>query len=322
MRRLLGPDTSMALLRRARRLSRRLSPQLDRGLREAAKLVLNYRGARDGGLRAMHFRRLARHTDLVAAPFGEGTLLVDAHDDEVARTVYVTGGYERLYMQVAVEFLASAGHPVDGRAFLDVGANIGTSSVDALLHFGFRRAMCFEPEAQNVRLLALNMKLNGLDDRVQIHPFALSDQDGEGAVARSALNSGDHRIAVHPGPAADIQPVALRRLDSLVADGTVVLDDVGLVWMDVQGHEPFVLRGATSVTEAGMPLVLEYLPDDMAAAGTLAAYERLVMEHYATVIDLHQLAHGCSGSSFPARDLPALAREYRGGAHTDLLLLR
>lgn len=322
-RRVLGPDASMALLRRARRLSGHLPPTWDRRLRETAKFVVNYRGARAGGLRAWQFRRLARRAPLFVAPFGNGQLLVDGRDNEISRAVFATGGYERIYMRTAVEYLRSTGRDTTGTAFLDVGAHIGTSSVDALLHFGFGRAICFEPEADNARLLALNMALNELDERVQIFPVALSDRDGHGVVARSEHNSGDNRVADDGAGAgdADLAPIELRRLDSLVAEGAVTLDDVGLVWMDVQGHEPFALAGACSVTDAGLPLVLEYTPAALAATGALGQLEALLVANYATVVDLHQLAHGCTGSTFPAREIPALAERYRGLDHTDLLLL-
>ena len=317
----LSPDASVALLRRARRLSGHLPPQWDRRVREVAKVVLNYRGARAGGLRGIRFRRLARHSSLLVAPFGDGQLLVDAADDEIGRVVYMTGGYERVYLQTAVQQLAAAGIDVAGTTFVDIGANIGTSSIDALLHFGFGRAVCFEPSADNARLLAMNATLNGLEDRMAIHVLALGDRDGTAVLSRSAHNSGDHRlITEQPAATTASEEVRLVRLDTLVADGSVDLTGAGLVWMDVQGHEPFVLSGAAAVTEQRVPMVLEYTPAALAGGGQ-AVLEQLVIPNYSTVVDLHLTAHGCSGSSFPADDLPSLPERLHGVDHTDLLLL-
>lgn len=318
-------DARLALLRRARRLSGRLPPVWDRRIRETAKVVVDYRGARAAGLRGIRFHQLARHSPLLLAPFGDGQLLVDGRDQEVGRVVFMTGGYERIYMRTALDYLASHGKSVAGTALLDVGANIGTSTVDALLHFGFGRAVCFEPEPANVRLLSMNLTLNDLADRVDVHALALSDRDGSAVLARSASNSGDHRIAPDgdTAPATTAGRVRLARLDSLVAEGAVRLDDVGLVWIDTQGHEPFTLAGATSVTAAGMPILLEYLPDLLVGTGALTLFEDIVTANYTTVVDVHLLAHGCHESAVhPARDVARLAEQYRGVDHTDLLLLR
>ena len=62
--------------------------------------------------------------------------------------------------------------------FLDVGANIGTTTVSALLHGPFASAICFEPERQNLVDLRLNLLLNGLEDRATAIGVALSDQSG------------------------------------------------------------------------------------------------------------------------------------------------
>lgn len=319
-------ETRLRLLQQARRASARLPGTWDRRLRETAKVVVDYRGARASGLRAARFRRLGRHSQLLVAPFGDGQLLVDGRDDEIGRVVFMTGGYERVYMRTALDYLRRAtGTVVTGSCFLDVGANIGTSTVDALLHFGFGRAVCVEPDPANIRLLTMNLTLNGLAGRADVFALALSDRDGTAALSRSSRNSGDHRITAEAVAAAahDADPVRLARLDSLVADGTVRLDDVGLVWIDTQGHEPFALAGATTVTERGLPVLLEYSPASLETTGAGRLLEDIVAASYTTVVDVHRLAAGCHGSAVTsAHRVGRLAEQYRGIDHTDLLLLR
>ena len=53
-----------------------------------------------------------------------------------------------------------------GRSFVDVGANIGTTTIPALLSHGFETAVAIEPEPENVRVLRMNVLLNDLEDRV------------------------------------------------------------------------------------------------------------------------------------------------------------
>jgi FkbM family methyltransferase len=43
-------------------------------------------------------------------------------------------------------------------------------------------------------------------------------------------------------------------LDTLAEEGTVDVDEVGLLWLDVEGHELDVLTGATTLLERSVPM--------------------------------------------------------------------
>lgn len=321
----LGQQARLTLLRRARRLSRRLPPPWDSRLRELGKFVVGYRGDRGFLLRGAVFALLGRRSQLLLAPFGEGELLVDARDQEIGRVVFMTGGYERIYMATALSILASASdRTVTGKTFVDVGANIGTSTIDALLHFGFGRAVCFEPDPRNLRLLELNLVLNRLVDRVEVHPIALSDHDGEARLECSSTNFGDTRLAPagSGGRERDSQRVRCSKLDSLIENGVLSTEHLGLVWMDVQGHEPFALSGARRVLEAGIPTVIEYSPGALRSSGGVDLLEGLVSGNYAKVVDVRMRAAGLTTSaSFDAAGMAQLRTRYDDADHTDLLLL-
>lgn len=322
---MIDPRTRLALLVFARRQARRLPQKWDRRLRELAKFALNYRGARSGILRALWFSRLGRHSRLLLAPFGKAELLVSADDQEVGREVFIRGDYERIYMQAALSCLEAAGHACTGKTFLDAGANIGTSTVDALVHFGFARALCFEPDSRSFKLLELNIALNDLADTVRAFDFALSARDGPGILERSATNFGDSRVS-DPRSSGDIGGkdgvINCRSLDSLLKEGALSLDDVGLLWIDTQGHEAFVLEGAAAVREAGIPAVIEYCPDALEGNRSLELLEHIVAASYSTVIDLRLLCHGLEVEAVTrAEDLGLLRARYPAPDHTDLLLI-
>ncbi|HEX2119261.1 MAG TPA: FkbM family methyltransferase, partial [Acidimicrobiales bacterium] len=248
-------------------------------------------------------------------------------DDEIGRVVFVTGGYERVYMAHATAELERLGFPVEGTAFVDIGANIGTSTVDALVNFGFGRAVCLEPDERSFRLLMANVALNGLEGRVQALPVALSCTDGPRLLETSPTNHGDNRLVVPGEPAQtngyrDVVGVECRRFDALVEEGVIPLDDVGLIWLDAQGHEPFVLQGATRALEAGVPLVMEYAPAAMEDNRHLLDLEQLVQAHYTTVIDLHLLAAGLRSQAVSAAVDIGRLRDRADKEHTDLLVVR
>lgn len=310
----------------ARRCSARLPPRWDRRARDLGKAIVNYRGARRSYPRQLLYPLLRHSFGVLHVPFGRAQLLIPTDDDEIARVVFATGGYERIYMAHAVEEITRMGCPVAGRTFVDIGANIGTSTVDALMEFGFARAVCFEPERRNFRLLLANAALNGLEDRVRAYPAALSNTPGVGRLQTSPVNRGDNRIVSSDrrACAADetVVDVECRRFDDLVTARDIALEDVGLIWVDAQGHEPQVLEGARKAMEAGVPVVMEYSPAAFRADGRLDALESMVRDHYTTVIDLHRLSAGLRDDAVvPAADVSRL-REMADRGHTDLLLMR
>lgn len=316
---------ALELIGRARRVSARLPGTWDRRARELGKAIINYRGARRAYARQAVFAAVRRVADGVLVPFGEGQLLVPTDDQEIGRVVFASGGYERLYMAAAMGELERLGRPVKGMTFVDVGANIGTSTVDALLAFGFARAVCFEPDPRSFRLLMANVAVNGLDARVRAHPVALSAAAGTDRLHLSLTNRADNRLvgdeeppSAHSGPVVEI---ARERFDDVVARGEIRLAEVGVLWLDAQGHEPLVLQGAGRALEAGIPLVMEYTPAALRAAGSLVALEAMIQSHYTTVVDLHLLVAGLRSQAVlgaaDIRRLRSLDRE-----HTDLLLVR
>lgn len=62
--------------------------------------------------------------------------------------------------------------------FFDIGANFGLYSVLLSDESSLSEIHALEPLLRNRYQLGANLLLNGLDRRVQIHPYALSDQEG------------------------------------------------------------------------------------------------------------------------------------------------
>jgi FkbM family methyltransferase len=317
--------TQVALLKFAKRQAGRLPDRWNRRVREAGKFAFNYRGARSYGLRSILFSRLGRHSRLLLAPFGKAELLVSAEDQELGRTVFIRGDYERMYMGAALGYLENEGHSCTGKTFIDIGANIGTSTVDALANFGFARAVCFEPDSRNFKLLRLNLVLNDLGDRAEAFHFALSSEDTFARLERSPTNFGDSRIS-NPAPSGEAPSgdgvVECRSLDSLVDDGTVSLDEVGLLWLDTQGHDGFVMAGATKAVKSGIPVVVEYWPDGLRKNRCLEPLEQAIRGGYGKVVDLRLLCHGLTAeATTEVAQLDRVRERYPHSDHTDLLLL-
>ena len=156
------------------------------------------------------------------------------------------------------------------RVSLDIGASIGEFTIAML---GSSRAViAFEPRPVQARELRAMFAAVGAPVRVEA--VALSDQPGVTTMrvvpddpGRSTIDDGNTLGDLgEPGAGGPVQAidVPVKRLDDLQ------LDNVGLVKVDVEGHELAVLRGGAETLTRNRPAVLveaeeRHHPDAVAA---------------------------------------------------------
>ena len=266
-----------------------------------------------GQWRARFFDLAAHFTPAVAVDQDGLRVWLSTRDKMPGRLIFARGVPERATLARACELIA------DRRAtFVDVGAHIGTTTLAALRWHGFSRAVCFEPDPANLAWLGQNIMTNRLSDRVQIVPSAVSDGPAKVSFERAPLNTGDGRVRVGAPRAGqfdehlrDVVEVSATTLDDHVAPS-----EASLVWIDAQGHEAHVLRGARRLMRAGVPIVLELWPYGLERMGGLEPLVELAAEFYASAVDLRD------GSTYPPQALPELAAQIKGIDFTDILLRR
>jgi FkbM family methyltransferase len=316
--------------KRPERPERRLRPKLrHRAPANFLRWALNYRGQRRAIGRGYLFDALRFVTPSVAIETDGLRVYLSTADRVVSRRIFAGGLWERPMFELVMAELADRGlgAALDGKIFLDIGANIGTASCHAITGHRAALALAFEPAPQNLRFLRQNIVANELEGRVRIHACALSDRDGHVSFELSDVNSGDHRVRT---ATAGEQPALLgesswsttrvesRRLDSYVEDGTIALDRVGLAWIDVQGHEGHVFGGAGRLLSSQVPVVCEYWPYALRRAGGFERFRDELEGRRSNFVDLAKPAEGPQ----PISSLAALADNLaRPDASTDLLLL-
>jgi FkbM family methyltransferase len=237
---------------------------------------------------------------------------------------------------------------VADRVFVDVGANIGTSTISALASQGFGSAVCCEPEEENYRLLRANLALNDLEERTSTLRVAVSDRPGTSNLVVVGGPAGKSRIVSDPEklldkrveraarrledpsvelPEMTVTEVEVVTLDGLVSDSVIDVDRLGMLWIDAEGHEGHILRGGHSLTEHGVPLVFEFHPSGLEAHGTRAATHEIAEERYTHFVDMRRQEpdHERFGLQ-PVSELRAFAERFLDPAstasYTDILLLR
>jgi FkbM family methyltransferase len=217
---------------------------------------------------------------------------------------------------------------------VEIGASVGNHTVEFVKRYGARNVVAIEPDPPNCALIRQNLLANEASEHVSLLQVALSDRDGVVDLELSPTNSGGHQVLVPgaepgaPGGRLDTISVPAARFDSLVASGEIDLPSTALVWMDAQGHEGHILRGAEQLLGSDVPIVMEYWPDGLRHAGGLDPLHEIVANHYSYVIDLNSRGEG-EPRVLPAQRLETLEREYgwdRPGDHldpaTDLVLSR
>ncbi|PDT50367.1 hypothetical protein CO661_01605 [Sinorhizobium fredii] len=187
--------------------------------------------------------RLPREEDR-EDPTGEKPLLMPVSDVKLPEVggrigrILLRG---RWYEQEMLDYIRSLGI---GGNYLDVGANIGNHSVYFAMNTEADRIFSFEPTRR--ARLALNkfVELNGLWTKISTIPYACSDAEGEIEVVESIAST------------AERLKYPCRRIDDLIHV------PISLVKMDIEGAEPYALRGAVRVLQESKPVMFIEVHDD------------------------------------------------------------
>ncbi len=159
--------------------------------------------------------------------------------------------------------LAQKYYPQDGSKggyFIDIGANIGTTciyfkkKIDANVDI-----LAFEPEESNYRLLRANLLLNGLDGRAVAENYGLSQESGRKTIYVNPRNPGGNSVVFESGQASE--EVRMVSLDGYLSEKGIAPGDIKYLWIDTEGFEPAVLKGAKNTLKDGdIPVLVEFNP--------------------------------------------------------------
>jgi FkbM family methyltransferase len=187
-------------------------------------------------------RRGAQH---IAA--GDPPVAVFAFD-RIGHMINLEGRYEAAELDCTFAFLR-AGGLIHGDA-VDVGANIGNHSLYFAEHYA--NVVSLEPNPRLFELLEFNARL-----RRNIRPLNIgaSDISKEMSLSYDSANWGGGQLWSQQPDAsrAFTVPVNVQKLDDLpeLAD-----HPIGLLKIDVEGHEIRVLKGAATLIARSRPVIL------------------------------------------------------------------
>jgi len=210
---------------------------------ESIKLGKELKFMLDSSITRKFFRRKKRLFD----SFPERKQMVVFADDYVSDKVLSSGVYEKSQLELIFEWLGKQKDIFDSTV-LDIGANIGNHS----LYFSgyFTKCISFEPNPRTFSLLDINSRL--VDNIVPMN-IGLSDKKCTAPLYTSFNNVGGSSLLDDWNEAVDSTcTIQLDRIDDVIDKD----EKIGLIKIDVEGHEWFALKGAEKVIKENKPTII------------------------------------------------------------------
>ena len=184
-----------------------------------------------------------------------GTVMMADLSEAVQRLIYFLGRYEPGVSRIITESLKP------GDTFIDIGAHVGYFTLLASSGVGPTGKICsFEPMPEVFLDLERNIRLNNLGN-VQAVRKAVFDSDRELEIFMPvAGNSGTATFFKRPNASGSSIKCQATTLDSFINKEGI--EQVRLIKMDIEGAEPFALRGMSSLLSSPCPpdIICEAVP--------------------------------------------------------------
>lgn len=200
------------------------------------------------------------------------------------------GCYERQSIVFLAEELRNGG------VFLDIGANLGLFSIDLAMHTPCQ-VIAFEPNKNTAKLLRESVRLNKLEDRIQVRQCAVSNVSGQLEFFDNPENAGDSALATASTPAMPenrhmVPVVALDEdgdFQRMLPEGA----EIKAVKMDMQGAEVHAIEGMRGMLARHKPVLLIEIAEDC-----LRKFSKTVENLYAALaVEGYEPEHEIDGNT-------------------------
>lgn len=245
------------------------------------------------------------------------------YDSTISGSIYIHGHFNKEQVEQVTAF-AEADRVLSpffskDRVLLDIGANYGTASLFFAQKRIFDRIHAIEPDPGNYAVLQENIGQNPTAAKITAHRLAISHVSGTAKFERSGNNSGDHCVrSGEKGKGGEIR-VPCMTLDDFLEKEELKAKDIGLIWIDVQGHEAHALARSRALQQYPVPVFTEFWPYGLEKQGGLEDLLRFIRQNYSRFVELETRSGRPAESS--VTEIEELARRLgTGGRATDILL--
>ncbi len=221
--------------------------------------------------------------------FGQTDLIYFADDKTITLHALAQGFYHQAEFNETITLLEENGF-VFKNGLLEIGANIGTTTVAAAKSGKFGFIYCFEPVRENAALLRAQLALNPSQVPTHVVEKAISSAPGVSSISRSPINYGDNRVLINNLPEVshnkNLETIECIDLDSFLKNTDVDETQIDLLWVDTQGLEALVLQGATHLLSLRrIPWLIEFWPEEMKRNQTYTVFYDIVPKYFTRFID-------------------------------------
>ena len=167
---------------------------------------------------------------------GRKQLVIQAFD-YISNEIIVDGIFEKKELETFFSWITDLNIKTQKTIAIDIGANIGGHS----LYFSnyYHKVISFEPNVRTYKILSLNSELVS---NIDCFNLGLSDQDQSAILVVNKSNKGGAYILAKGSKKKldETVNIELKKLDTFLPN----LENVGLIKIDVEGHELQALKGA------------------------------------------------------------------------------
>lgn len=209
----------------------------------------------------------------MTADCGDHLMTFSPHD-YIGRKIYRKGHFQRENVERLLSVLRQRKLLQPEKVLLELGGNIGTQTVYFALSQAFRHIVTVEPDPRNFKLLRTNIDQNGLGEQITAINTAAGESEGtldffmhrDNHGKSSALRQSDRDIQIK---------VPVKPVTTMLTETDFTPDDIGLIWMDIEGYEPVATRSMQPLLERRVPFYMEFSPVFYGPAGSQAFVDYL-----------------------------------------------
>jgi FkbM family methyltransferase len=198
---------------------------------------------------------------------------------------------ELLMKKQTVRKLLQKNNPV----VLEIGTSTGEDSLGFLREFSDIQLYCFEPDPRCLEVHKSQVK----DPRCKLYEIAISDVDGEAEfyqssgsyegfneysewLQSSSLKTPKNHLEVHPWCKFENKVIVpTRKLDSWFEENPI--DEIDLIWADVQGAEENLIRGAFKTLSHTKYFYTEYEDDELYEGQITLEQIKALLPHFKAI---------------------------------------
>jgi FkbM family methyltransferase len=195
-----------------------------------------------------------------------GPIVSDSHDSGAFLAYARMGRWAESTNATFGEFFDARG----GGVYLDIGANIGLTTIPIAQGRPSVACFAFEPDPANFRNLSINVAANCPHQNVKLFQTALFDRCADVEFELAPNNLADHRIRLREPVVSRLDEDDRRTITVRAAPLDQLVDEIHgplAVKIDTQGAEPFVFAGGARTLAKADLLVTEWAPYYMARLG-------------------------------------------------------